>query len=118
MKTRSFIVLQKRNSEKELTKSVISLQLQISRKQKPVPSRQDRIMDMQIVIAREAGYITARTLRIYNVQHSSSASDMDTTVEPPLTDTSHRQTPFLSGHLAMYPATYIHVYKHYIFNLP
>ena len=36
------------------------------------------------------------------------------TVEPPLTDTSRRWTPLVSGHLVMFPATY----KHYIFNLP
>ena len=35
------------------------------------------------------------------------------TVEPPLTDTSHRRTPLVSGHLVMFPAAY----KHYIFNL-
>ena len=36
------------------------------------------------------------------------------TVEPPLMDTSHRQTPLVSGHLVIFSATY----KHYIFNLP
>ena len=35
-------------------------------------------------------------------------------VEPPLTDTSHRWTPLLSGQLVMFSDTY----KHYIFNLP
>ena len=36
------------------------------------------------------------------------------TVEPPLTDTSRRRTPLVSGHLVMFSATY----KHYIFILP
>ena len=36
------------------------------------------------------------------------------TVKPPLTDTSRRLTPLVSGHLVMFSATY----KHYIFNLP
>ena len=35
-------------------------------------------------------------------------------VEPPLTDTSRRRTPLISGHLVMFSATF----KHYIFNLP
>ena len=41
----------------------------------------------------------------------SSNSYKVCTVEPPLMDTSHRQTPLVSGHLVMFPATY----KHYIF---
>ena len=39
---------------------------------------------------------------------------IQSTVEPPLTDTSCRQTPLVSGLLAMFLAAY----KHYIFNLP
>ena len=35
------------------------------------------------------------------------------TVEPPLTDTSRRRTPLVSGHLVMFSGTY----KHYIFHL-
>ena len=58
-------------------------------------------------------YISFYGLRTHSEIHGTPVSKINT-VEPPLTDTSRRRTPLISGHFVMYPATY----KHYIFNLP